>query len=63
MRDRRDPPEDMAWVRIDCVRYRDRRPYHWTRECVEGRALIEISRAESEGGDAESVAVQAVRVS
>jgi hypothetical protein len=38
----------MAWVRIGCVRCRDRGPYHWTRECVEGRALIEITRAEAD---------------
>jgi hypothetical protein len=36
---------DKVWVRSDCVRYRDRGPYHWTRECIEGRALVELDRA------------------
>jgi hypothetical protein len=40
-------PAGKVWVRLDCFKYRDRGPYHWTRECIEGRALIEISRAEA----------------
>ena len=43
---------DKVWVRIDC----DRGPYHWTAECVEGRALVELSRAENTA----SAAVQAL---
>lgn len=31
---------DKVWVRLDCFRYRDRGPYHWTLECVGGRALV-----------------------
>jgi len=42
------PPSPLpttVWVRIDCLRYHDRGPYHWTRECVDGRVLIPIARA------------------
>ena len=39
---------DRVWVRLDCYRYGDRGPYHWTADCVEGRYLIEISRADAE---------------
>lgn len=38
----------IVWVRRDCIRWGDRGPYHWTTECIEGRALVEIDRLEAE---------------
>jgi hypothetical protein len=38
----------IVWVRRDCVRWGDRGPYHWTPECIEGRALVEVDRLEAE---------------
>jgi hypothetical protein len=38
----------IVWVRRDCVRWGDRGPYHWTAECIEGRALVELDRVEAE---------------
>src|SRR4051794_40106241 len=32
-----------VWVRRECLLW-DRGPYHWTRECVDGRALVELDR-------------------
>jgi hypothetical protein len=37
-----------VWVRRDCVRWADRGPYHWTAECIEGRALVELDRRQAE---------------
>jgi len=34
-----------VWVRRECAIW-DRGPYHWTPECVEGRALVELDRAQ-----------------
>jgi len=39
----------IVWVRRDCARWGDRGPYHWTPECIEGRALVELDRARAEG--------------
>ena len=39
----------IVWVRRDCIRWGDRGPYHWTAECIEGRALVELGRLEAEG--------------
>ena len=36
-----------VWVRRECAVW-DRGPYHWTRECIEGRALVEIDRARAD---------------
>jgi hypothetical protein len=36
-----------VWVRRDCLVY-DRGPYHWTPQCVEGRALVRVDRAAAE---------------
>jgi hypothetical protein len=36
-----------VWVRRDCVLW-DRGPYHWTAECIEGRALGPLSREQAE---------------
>jgi hypothetical protein len=45
----RPPPLIVAvWVRRDCVRWGDRGPFHWTRECIEGRALVELDRAQAD---------------
>jgi hypothetical protein len=32
-----------VWVRRECATW-DRGPYHWTRECIEGRALLALDR-------------------
>jgi len=34
-------------VRRECLLY-DRGPYHWTAECLQGRALIKVDRAAAE---------------
>jgi hypothetical protein len=38
----------IVWVRRDCIRWGDRGPYHWTAECIDGRALVELDRREAE---------------
>lgn len=38
----------IVWVRRDCIRRGDRGPYHWTTECIEGRALVGVDRREAE---------------
>ena len=39
-----EPRTATVYVRRDCVRWGDRGPYHWTAECIEGRALVEVDR-------------------
>jgi hypothetical protein len=44
-----DPPplRLSVWVRRDCVRWADLGPYHWTAECIDGRALVELDHLEA----------------
>lgn len=43
------PPLRLSvWVRRDCVRWGERGPYHWTAECIDGRALVELDRLRAE---------------
>ena len=44
MPNRPSPLVATVWVRRECATW-DRGPYHWTRECVEGRALIDLDRS------------------
>ena len=43
----RDELPPTVWVRRECVLW-DRGPYHWTAQCIEGRALVALDRAEAE---------------
>jgi hypothetical protein len=43
----RTPRSSTVYARRDCVRWHDRGPYHWTPECIEGRALVELERTQA----------------
>jgi hypothetical protein len=42
-----EPQAAIVYVRRDCVGW-DRGPYHWTAECITGRALVELDRVQAE---------------
>jgi hypothetical protein len=43
------PPLRLSvWVRRDCVRWGERGPYHWSAECIDARALVELDRPRAE---------------